>query len=1284
MFHYFKYIIPLLLISSLSEAYDKISMWRNYSNTSRWINFNTYPRIMGDANGDGKSDIIAFGEMGTYVALSNGAKFLTPTLWIDQYGTSTGGWESFEKYPRTAGDANGDNKDDIIGFASYGTIVSLSDGTRFLPPTLWTTSYGYLTGGGWNSSDRYPRFASDVNGDGKVDIVGFGLDGTYVSLSDGTKFPTHSMWISQYSVTMGGWTNFDKYPRAVADVNNDGKADVIGFGAEGTCVSLSDGTKFLTLTTWIFGYCVSQSWTDFERYPRYVSDINGDGRADVIGFSSTGVRVSLSNGVSFLPSVLWNSQYLGNFDKYPSEISDVDGDGRADIVKFYDNGTYVFLSTATSFTEPSMWIANFGSGQMLDNYNIFPKAFGDVNNDGKSDLIEFKYNGTYVSLSDGNGFLSEVQWIAAYGYSQGWPDFEHHPKLIADVDGDGRDDIIAFACSTYVSLSDGTKFLDQEAWYSPGCVQGWMSFNMYPRFAADVDGNGKADLIKFNETGVYVYLSNGTKFLPETLWIEDFRPLEGWLDFDIYPRAMADVNNDGKLDVIGFASFGTVVSLSDGTKFLPSAIWISNYGYIQGWRSFDTYPRMAIDMNGDGRSDIVGFAENGVVVSLSDGTKFLPPITYIADFCNNKGWYSFDTYPRFATDINGDKRADIIGINGSGIYVSLHPTLTNTMSDELTQSQTLSLSNELTQSTSEGLSRSQTSSLSDESTQSISLIDSSSQSRTLSLSDESAQSASPSSEFTQSQFPSTTPTNTNSETRFSESDSVSPRSSKTDEISLTVTEQPTATKYSDTLIQIEESDMDNSALPIAVVDASKTAGSIASIASLSNVNTAQGARLATVSNIITCSDNKPFISDPLPWFVSPTRMSVGSTVFRYVDGAILGNWILFGAIIGIHSLIAYKFGAEKVNYPGALVLLNLYLTTPLANSATTLIRLGNVVEQIFGYFSLIIQFIFIIIMSILLKMKFAAKTEIKEANFLINKVICRPFRLNPLQQKWLPLIKGNLFVKYYGKIFEDYRIEWYGFMSVELTMAVASGMLDAFNIQIPSCDDLIYAAMFIYGAYALIVTALSPYRHPLEGFYSSGVAIVQTIPFLILSLQKAISRNNVGLQTTAEIIPVILQYVLVARTTYDLCCYAHDIYKRIKKYRYVIIPENQNSQFVLSQEDKELLLVPSRAEDKPDDSPLDPPSHTEAKPDNTLLDSILDLPPRTENRTDGALLDSILDLPPRVKDRTDGALLDSILDTSHTDDRSSPEQVLPQIHVTDAALNPVSIYERRADKFDIL
>ena len=78
-----------------------------------------------------------------------------------------------------------------------------------------------------------------------TDLIGFAPGGLYAAYgqgggSFGTSFLAHTGFGS--SAGSGGWTNMDQYPRILTDLNGDGGADILGFGESGviTSVSVSD------------------------------------------------------------------------------------------------------------------------------------------------------------------------------------------------------------------------------------------------------------------------------------------------------------------------------------------------------------------------------------------------------------------------------------------------------------------------------------------------------------------------------------------------------------------------------------------------------------------------------------------------------------------------------------------------------------------------------------------------------------------------------------------------------------------------------------------------------------------------------------------------------------------------------------------------------------------------------------------------------------------------------------------------------------------------------------
>ena len=127
---------------------------------------------------------------------------------------------------------NGDGMADIIGFGNAGVYVSLATGGgSFAAPIFALSTFG--TAGGWTSENLYPREVADVNGDDRADIVGFGGTGVNVALgnADGTfDLPTSDLNAFGSGPSAGAWTSEDEYPRLLADVTGDHAADIVGFG----------------------------------------------------------------------------------------------------------------------------------------------------------------------------------------------------------------------------------------------------------------------------------------------------------------------------------------------------------------------------------------------------------------------------------------------------------------------------------------------------------------------------------------------------------------------------------------------------------------------------------------------------------------------------------------------------------------------------------------------------------------------------------------------------------------------------------------------------------------------------------------------------------------------------------------------------------------------------------------------------------------------------------------------------------------------------------------------
>jgi hypothetical protein len=334
----------------------------------------------------------------------------TGTL-VNNFGVGAGGWVSEDLYPRHVADMNGDGYADIVGFGYVGTWISYgsANGT-FANPTLAVLNFGQAAG--WSSDNAFHRELADINGDGRADIVGFGIAGTWVSLAqaDGS-FTAPSLGLAQFG-SHDGWANEDGFARTTGDINGDGKADLIGFGYAGTWVSLGNGDgTFKPATLAVNSFGVQQGWTSDNSYHRVVADVNGDGKDDIIGFGQAGVWVALSHGDgtfgdatlaldSFGQAQGWTSQ-----DAYTRVVGDINGDGRADIVGFGANNIWVAYGKADgTFTPVTADESAFSQPQGWTSDNSFHRELADINHDGSLDIVGFGYAGVWAGLNHGDYF----------------------------------------------------------------------------------------------------------------------------------------------------------------------------------------------------------------------------------------------------------------------------------------------------------------------------------------------------------------------------------------------------------------------------------------------------------------------------------------------------------------------------------------------------------------------------------------------------------------------------------------------------------------------------------------------------------------------------------------------------------------------------------------------------------------------------------------------------------------------------------------------------------------
>jgi RHS repeat-associated protein len=425
--------LPALTVGTTAPV-NTFGQW-DWNSGANWSGYDIVP---GDFNGDGKLDFLRHGRYGTslpdYLCLSSGTSFTCTLV------ASAGAWNNWGVL---VGDFNGDGKSDIYLHALVtGTTdrMGLSTGSGF---TQWT----WTSGADWAS---YKVTVGDFNGDGKTDILRTGYDANYyqakwLALSTGSSF---TQWTWTWN---SGVYSYDGCPNPnirVGDFNGDGKDDIVEYRGEGGCwmdlggfgsltwqdsgifVSLATGTGF-EVNTWSLAteqwYATTFLEPNGYAYSRViVGDFNADGKADLLlapannwysQYGSTytnGPVVALSQGRAFQK---W-SWVPGNYDwrNYEIHAADFNGDGRTDLYLHgsKDSGLfdYMGLSDGTGF---AMWTWSQTSSSWAS-YDLAP---GDFNGDGKADIIISgrKDTGlyTYLGLSSPSGGLPDLMSSIANG-----------------------------------------------------------------------------------------------------------------------------------------------------------------------------------------------------------------------------------------------------------------------------------------------------------------------------------------------------------------------------------------------------------------------------------------------------------------------------------------------------------------------------------------------------------------------------------------------------------------------------------------------------------------------------------------------------------------------------------------------------------------------------------------------------------------------------------------------------------------------------------------------------
>jgi subtilisin family serine protease len=341
---------------------------------------------------------------------------------------------------------------------------------------------------------------------------------------------------------------------ALADITGDGRKDVVTTTVDGT----TSPYKLMLVpqrSTGGLGDAVAFPANVGYAHGLATADVDGDGATDVVVATMAGPQIYYArSGTLADPTVLAQPTVPRGL-----AVADMNGDGRPDIVTLgEDSSIRIFRNDGGAFTPTVVTPAG-----------VWRIAVGDLTGDGRRDIAACAGDGTIAVFEQGlDGSFTKRRYDHWCG----------DDLLTADMNGDGRTDLVSNAIGTQVFTQTTAGLLDDPDTYE-GHGHGYLA-------AGDLNGDGRNDLTAIAHFDIDLQqlsqLANGVLAVGPRVNRSLF--MDG-------PLAIGDVTGDGRADIVlGEIGEALVVfpqaSSTAPPPLEPASFWIEN----------ETPPDFALDV----------------------------------------------------------------------------------------------------------------------------------------------------------------------------------------------------------------------------------------------------------------------------------------------------------------------------------------------------------------------------------------------------------------------------------------------------------------------------------------------------------------------------------------------------------------------------------------------------------------------------------------------------------------------------------------------------------------
>ncbi len=347
------------------------------------------------------------------------------------------------------------------------------------PRVLWKVALGSNSFGG--------GAIADADGDGILDVAFATYFGdSRVRVLAGTD--GHEVW--SHDAGEGAGTACLDASCRFADVNGDGVLELVVPVSNTSRVIAFEGATGRPLWTYEAGQgeCIDT--------PPWVGDIDGDGGVEIVvgTFKS---RLHVIRGADGAPVRVVQIAPRGAVQSCPI-VTDLNGDDVKDFIAATFRGDDRVAAVDGSVAEAplgddhgprpvhELWHVQTGS------HIYHGPSVGDLDGDGRADFAVGSYDGkVYAFRADGSSL-----WTASPGER-----YIMAPTVMADLDGDGRAEVVATGERVTAIRADGSTMWS-ERFDAPGTY--WAISRGVS--VADLDGDGRPDLAALNGRGLFKVL----------------------------------------------------------------------------------------------------------------------------------------------------------------------------------------------------------------------------------------------------------------------------------------------------------------------------------------------------------------------------------------------------------------------------------------------------------------------------------------------------------------------------------------------------------------------------------------------------------------------------------------------------------------------------------------------------------------------------------------------------------------------------------------------------------